>query len=278
MYGWPVKFLLINSENVCKVVMKKATDARSLINLISKCLERPDGEKKLVDQLENLSLQLVTEYFPTLSQCWWKMTAVSLLKMIIKLEADGSKKVEAKKDYKQAWDLMSFVESSNTEQPNSVIVTQVFGIEADLVSMAADKELEELDKMQDSSQLLTIVNSKKIIDDLLKEVEGHLKEEKRLEGQETYQDEEKSDVPICHELRDSKDLNIIAPSYSMYRVCKDLNSQSHSNLNAIVDYMHRFLGYVIVHSLKQLSDVLEKSLTEWAIEYDTEYLGGNLHS
>ncbi|GLJ06595.1 hypothetical protein SUGI_0042730 [Cryptomeria japonica] len=165
---------------------------------------------------------------------------------------------------------MSFVESSNTEQPNSIVVTQVFDIEADLVSMAADKELEELDKIQYSSQVLTIGHATKIIDDLLKEAEGHLKEEKLLEDPKTHQDVEKSDVPVCHELRDSKDWNIIAPSYSMYRVCKDLNSQSHSNLNALVDYLHRCLGDVIVHSLKQLSDVLEKSLTEWAIEYDTD--------
>ncbi|GLJ06594.1 hypothetical protein SUGI_0042710 [Cryptomeria japonica] len=246
-------------------------ECKELISLINEC----HGEESFVDRLECFSLPLVKEYFPTLKESWWKMTAVSLLKIIIRLEVDGSKKDEAIKAYKQAWDLMSFIESSNTKQPNSIDVTQDFDIEADLVSMAADKELEELDKMQDSSQVLTVGDATEIIEELLKEAEEHLreenlKEEKLLEGQETHQDVEKSYVPICHELRDSKDWNIIAPCYSMYRVCKDLNSQSHSNLNALVDYLHRSLGDVIVQSLKQLSDVLERSLIEWAIEYETD--------
>ncbi|GLJ06596.1 hypothetical protein SUGI_0042740 [Cryptomeria japonica] len=51
---------------------EEASKCKELITLINKCLEKPDGEKTFVDQLENSSLQLVTEYFPTLNESWWR--------------------------------------------------------------------------------------------------------------------------------------------------------------------------------------------------------------
>ncbi|GLJ06590.1 hypothetical protein SUGI_0042640 [Cryptomeria japonica] len=261
----------VSFEQAVKRMQKCHEDGQGceeLISLISKRPEIPDGEKTFVDRLESFSLQLVKEYFPALNESWCKMTAVSLLVIITKLDVDDREK--AIKAYQQAWDLMSFVESSNTEQPNSIVVTQVFDIEADLVSMAADKELENLDKMQNSSQVVTTDVARKVFEELLEAAEGNLKIQKVLGAEETPKDVEKADVLIFHELKDSKDWNIIAPSYSMYRVCKDLKSQSHGNIKALVDYLHRCLGEVIAHSLEQLPNVLEKSIREWAIEYDAD--------
>ncbi|GLJ06601.1 hypothetical protein SUGI_0042810 [Cryptomeria japonica] len=252
----------------------KKSECQGLIDLIK---ERPDTpyDERFVYRLE--SLPLVKVYFPALNESWWKMTAVSLLRIIIKLEADGRKKGEAIKAYKQAWDLMTFVESSNSEQPNSINVTQVFDFEADLVSMVADKEFEELEKMHDSSQVSTTNDPKRALDDFLEKAEEQLRIQKLLEGEQTRPDVEKAARRIGDGPQDSKDWNKIVPSYSMYRVCKILNSRNDNNLKELVDYLHNCLGDVIVDCLERLPKMLVRSFGEWALEFQEDDMWEAFH-
>ncbi|GLJ06599.1 hypothetical protein SUGI_0042790 [Cryptomeria japonica] len=256
-------------------LIKRSTEAKKSTER-QKSADAQKSTKKFVDQLENFepkNFQLVKKYFPTLDESWWKMAAVSLLIIIIRLDTDGRKKaIEA---YKQAWDLMSFVESSNSEQPNSIIVTQVFDIEADPVSMAADDKFKRLqENLQDSSHKLTIDDGMKVIEDEFKAAKTQLKDLDLFigEGNENREDMEKGDVGICKGPQDSKDWNKIVPSYSMYRVCKILQSHNYTprDIKELVDYVHICLGDVIADCLKRLPKLLIRSFGEWAVEHQDD--------
>ncbi|GLJ06602.1 hypothetical protein SUGI_0042820 [Cryptomeria japonica] len=270
----PASLWLTNKDSVdqAKDRIEKGsnlTECKELIQLIHKHSERPNVERFGYKLDENLLL--VKEYFPTLNDTWWKITAVSLLKIIIKIDAERSEKEKAIKAYKQAWDLMSFVESSNTEQPNSIDVTQVFDFEADLVSMVADMEFKNVEKMQGSSREDAAKAIKKEFDEAVLQLQTQNLWNNGNE--ENNPDVEKGDGRSCDTPQDSKDWNKIVPSYSMYRVCKKLESLGHVN----IEDLRICLGDVIADCVEQLPSILVRSFREWTVEHQDDSMWEAFH-
>lgn len=108
-------------------------------------IQNPMMVKRFIEKLE--SMEHVKKYFLALEENHARMTAISLLNIIITLlpfYRNVGRMEEALRAFTQAWDLMTFIENSDPQHPTSMDFLKVIDIEADRVSVAAYNEFQRL--------------------------------------------------------------------------------------------------------------------------------------
>ncbi|GLJ29387.1 hypothetical protein SUGI_0579460 [Cryptomeria japonica] len=250
---------------------EKGCKCTDLIDFLkSRFHQEIDYGGRFVNQLERLPL--VEEHFSALDENCMRMTALSLLNVIINLlplHRDGDKLNKAIEAYKQALELMSFVDNSDPENPTTVDVLKVIDIEADRVSVAVHNEFQRLlklpkDKTNSSEKSPNFATPEAAINGLLNDAEKQLKEQKLIIIN-------KEEQPVGEEYCDSRDWSAIAACYSNYRVCKLILKDGFNSENEFKkEYLYDSLADVIGHCLLKLHNVMIKTCREWAVKFEEE--------
>ncbi|GLJ14462.1 hypothetical protein SUGI_0233850 [Cryptomeria japonica] len=240
---------------------KDAGEFSDLVSLIShRCTS--SGIKNLVDEFE--SLPVVKAYFPNLDKMCWKMTAVSYLKIIVNIfpTSDRQRVDRAMKAFDQAKDFMNFLDSSEIEEANEMEFLDRLGMEADQMSKAADMEFNRL-KYASTERNINIPPVEEI-QNLMNSAQQLLKKNMLFD-----KDADTDDVG----LQDSKDLTEIAPSYSLFRVCKHLLQNTGNDVMELEDLWNKIedqLGNVFAYCVLQVSVQLVKKCRDWASDFEEE--------
>ncbi|GLJ14464.1 hypothetical protein SUGI_0233870 [Cryptomeria japonica] len=236
---------------------KDAKKCRELIDLIS---HYPSAcTESLVNKFE--SLPLVKAYFPNLGKMCWKMTAVSYLHIITEIFPGSDLLDRSIKVYEQAEDFMNFLDSAEIEQDSEMEFLDRLGMEADQMSKAADMEFNRLKKyVSTEREILPVEEIRKLMDS----AEKVLADNKFL-----YEDVDADGV----ELQDSKDLLKIAPSYSLFRVCKHLLPNTDDDMMDVGNLSNKIednLRNLFAHCVSQVTDKLVNNCRNWASEFEED--------
>eukprot|EP01018_Ginkgo_biloba_P018502 Gb_23699 [translate_table: standard] len=177
----------------------------------------------------------------------WKMTAVSLITVIIELSAfteNGSAVTDAMEACSQAWKIMDFVEKSDPE--------------AALVNEAADKVFYRLHKTRKWLHYhLPFTNSPDKSSGAAKEAIHNLAEKAKEIAM--------ADRPG----QDSTDWKTLAAGYSLYRICERVKCRL-SNVEAMLDELQKSLADVIGECIDKVAGVIMEDCGEWALSMDEE--------
>lgn len=179
-----------------------------------------------------LSLAVDEEkYYQDFGKKSWKMRAVSLIYCMIhvcEFRTNCDVIDEAMKVYCQAWDFIDFVDSSNPE--------------ANLVSLAADKEFDTLQHIW-NKKVETLVEGK---------IRPLTQEMRQLSKQGT---------PPIIERHDSEEWMSAALKYNLYKTWKAVDANS----NIAIHDLRCLFGNVIVHCIKnELDKALIENCSKWA--------------
>ncbi|GLJ29397.1 hypothetical protein SUGI_0579600 [Cryptomeria japonica] len=212
-----------------------------------------DDDSRFVNQLERLPH--LAKYFPALDENCMRITALSLLNVIVNLlplHTDVDPLTNAIEVYRQSFDLMSFVDNSDPQHPTTIDMLKFIDIEADRVApeVAHYKAFE-------------------IINELLKETEEQLNAQKLeiiSKEEQSGGEEQNFEEQYC----DSRDWSAIEGSYSRYRVCKLILSREFNSTNELMEYLYGFLADVIAYCLLKLPNMLVKRCREWAVKFEEE--------
>eukprot|EP01018_Ginkgo_biloba_P020561 Gb_16495 [translate_table: standard] len=177
----------------------------------------------------------------------WKMTAVSLITVIIELSAftkNGSPMTDAMEACSQAWEIRDFVEKSD--------------LDVALVNEATNKIFYHLHKTwQWLHYHLPLTNSTDKSSEATKEAIHNLVEK----GKEIAI----ADRPS----QDSRDWKTLAASYNLYRICERLKCRL-SDVEAMLDELQQGLVDVIGECVEKVAGVIMENCREWVVSMDEE--------
>ncbi|GLJ14470.1 hypothetical protein SUGI_0234000 [Cryptomeria japonica] len=237
---------------------KDAKESADLVELIRHY--KISGTESVLNEFE--SLPLVKAYFPNLDKMCWKMTAVSYLNIIAKIFPRSEGLRRSIKIYEQAEDFMNFLDTAEIEADEMDFLDRL-GMEADQMSKAADAEFKMLQKDVSKDKIINIPTVEEIRR-LKLFAEQVLTNNKLLE-----KDADADGV----ELQDSKDLLNIAPSYSLFRVCKHLLDSPDGDamdLGDLWDKIEANLRNLFAHCVSQVAYKLVNNCRDWAKEFDED--------
>ncbi|GLJ17768.1 hypothetical protein SUGI_0310150 [Cryptomeria japonica] len=249
------KFIKQTKDRI-KVGCEKGGDYEELINLVAqRCGSEDYVNGMFVNQPEFESLPLAKEYFPSLDKMCWKMTTLSYLKIMVNIFPTSERVDRAMKAFVQARDFMDFLDSVDIEE-DEMSILEIVGIKADQMGKAADQEFKTVQNSVSSRKNNTRIEepSEEILK-MQQEAEKCLKDSGLVE-QGTHV-----------EIQDSTDLKKIAPSYSLYRVCKCI---LHRDGVLQQEKMEDLLDTVIASCVLQFPAKLVRYCREWARDFEED--------
>lgn len=173
----------------------------------------------------------------------WKLTAVSLIHLIVRLSPPCGKR--SLKVYLQASELMDLVDESNPETDN-------------LLSRAADRVYQTL---CDSPAIKTIKDAagkiSEVAEVLIEDAAGKISE---------IAEESKKDAEMIGHGGDSVDWKKAAAGNALYKLCKSIDCRSGGDFKELLDELQSALADIIGACIKQVGATLVSSSKKWAQE------------
>lgn len=230
---------------------------------------------QLMDKLRREKLPQVTKYFPSLNEPSWKMTAVSLLHLLIQLDGQKSDRlVGAVKACCEAWDLLSLVDYTHIEADGLIgfNLLENLNTQSHHQSMAAKKEFCRLQELYEDLPISTQIKpATEYLNELSKEAVAVLKNHMLLvhDGQNDVLTQRKAAANF--DLHDSMNLLEIAPKYSLYKLCRVLEMEADTVVD-LAAWTETSLRNVIAGCLSKLPHILIKYSRRLAQEFDEDNL------
>ncbi|GLJ15894.1 hypothetical protein SUGI_0262470 [Cryptomeria japonica] len=266
------------SFNKVKLQMQKgcmkgmsSEEIKSIFRLYS--LQWAEDGIELLNKLKKIALPSVLKHFPNAERHSVKMTVVSLITIIIRLQKTKSDRLrKVLKACCEVWDLLCFADECDIDlQANEISLFDDFNKDKDEVCMAAEREFYKLQMEYEKSSsgsdncVIDVEGPRRILEDLLEKCEGVLKRE-NLVGD--CKEEEVAG------LSDSKDWMKVAPSYTLYKLCKLMLGK---DIEDFVAWTEESLRNVIACSMSRLPDMFVKQCWKWAQEFEEDKLWEVVH-
>ncbi|XP_059065391.1 uncharacterized protein LOC131857197 [Cryptomeria japonica] len=246
--------------------------------------------KKLLNMLQREAIPTVREHFPHVEKHYLKITVVSLITILFRLKAKSDSLKKVLIACRELWDLLSFADECDIDlHANEISILQDLTSDNNQVGMAAEMEFYkrqmDYDKLDPSSEesVTDVQEARGILDTLLKECENLLISENLLGGKKEN----------AVNLTDSKDWMKIAPSYTLYKLCrlmlnksnkdcvgneiencvgKDIEDCGDKDIQDFVVWTENALKNVIACCLSVLPDMLVNQCWKWAQEFEEDKL------
>ncbi|GLJ41068.1 hypothetical protein SUGI_0850190 [Cryptomeria japonica] len=226
----------------------------------------------------------VEEQFTGLSKKSWKMTAVSLLSIIVHLSTFNGEvdkehcstsqafPPEAVKDclkaYSQAWEIIDFVEETDTEADG-------------ITSEAADKYFQALQKKVDKADF-TPKDLRPATPKWVRAALEELKKESKskIEPLESVNvvSGEKQECPKGWEGNDSIDWKAAASSLAVYNLCNSIEFNDGTDVSELLKELESSLADIINECFERVQDLLLLNSRKWALSRDERLLGKALYT
>ncbi|GLJ14469.1 hypothetical protein SUGI_0233990 [Cryptomeria japonica] len=195
------------------------------------------------------------------------MTAVSYLNIVVKIFPSSEHQYveRAKKAFVQAEDFMNFLDISEIQQVNEMDFMDRLGMEADQMSQAADLEFKKLQKYVSPERNINIPP--------LEEIQNLMLSAKTLLADNMLVDGDANADADLDCLHDSKDLKKIAPSYSLFRVCKHLLHGTSDHVMDSEDLWNKIedhLGNIFAYCVLQVVAKLVSNCRNWASDFEED--------
>eukprot|EP01018_Ginkgo_biloba_P020536 Gb_33570 [translate_table: standard] len=249
----PASLWIANHKSIEKMknrIKKGEEEGKShdaLIKLLGDRISQGFGGVKYMDPMAFAPELQVDRQLINVTKRSWKMTAVSLITVIIELSSftdNGSAVTDAMEACSQAWKIMDFVEKSDPE--------------AALVNEAADKVFYRLHKTRKWLHYhLPLTNSTDKTSEAAKEAIHNLAEKGKNIAM--------ADRPG----QDSRDWKTLAAGYSLYRICERVKCRL-NNVEAMLDELQQALANVIGECVEKVAGVIMEDCREWALSMDEE--------
>ncbi|GLJ18502.1 hypothetical protein SUGI_0328630 [Cryptomeria japonica] len=243
---------------------KSSEEINSIFCIYS--LQWAEDGMRLLNMFKKLALPSVSKHFPCVEEQSVKMTVVSLITIFIRLhkaKSDHLKKIM--KACGEVWDLLTFVDECDIDlDANKMVLLDDLNRDKDQVRMAADSEFYKL-QMEYAGLHFGCEGARRCVENLFEENEGLLKQENLLGD---------CKEKVAADLNDSKDWIKIAPSYSLYKLCKVMLD---GDIEDFVEWTEESLRNVIAFSMSRLPDMLVKQCWKWAKEFKEDKLWESIH-
>ncbi|GLJ41060.1 hypothetical protein SUGI_0850020 [Cryptomeria japonica] len=239
-------------------------------------------------EMEPLAIE---EQFTGLCKKSWKMTAVSLLGIIVHLstlngEVDkehcstsDSFPAEAVKDclkvYSQAWEILDFVEAADTEADG--ITSEA----ADKYFQFLQKKVEKEDFSPNDSRHARTGCVPKALEDLIKESKQKMEPFKSVNGISGLihaRKGEKQGIPDGWEGNDSIDWKAAASGLAVYNLCNSIECNDGTDVNELLKELESSLADIINECFERVQHLLLLYSRKWALSRDERLLGKTLYT
>ncbi|GLJ34310.1 hypothetical protein SUGI_0689710 [Cryptomeria japonica] len=214
-------------KDLMRKACKKAKSSEEVKSFFPQySMQCSEDVKKLLNMLQREAIPTVREHFPQVEKHYLKITVVSLITILFRLKAKSDSLKKVLIACRELWDLLSFADECDIDlHANEISILQDLTSDNNQFGMAAEMEFYkrqmDCDKLDPSCEesVTDVQEARGILDTLLKECEELLSRENLL-GDKKENDEN---------LRDSKDWMKIAPSYTLYKLCRLMLNNSNKD-------------------------------------------------
>ncbi|GLJ41066.1 hypothetical protein SUGI_0850160 [Cryptomeria japonica] len=234
----------------------------------------------------------VEEQFTGLSKKSRKMTAVSLLSIIVHLSpiyADGDKEhcstshdfpPEAVKDcmeaYSQAWEIIDFVEEANTE------AVEITSEAADKYFQFLQKKVKKVDFPPNHFMNATPECARRVLEELKKESKSKTEPPQSVNFVSALihacKKGEKQGRPDRWEGNDSIDWKVAASGLAVYNLCNSIEFNDGTDVSELLKELESSLADIINECFERVQDLLLLNSRKWALSRDERRLGKALYT
>ncbi|GLJ08000.1 hypothetical protein SUGI_0079350 [Cryptomeria japonica] len=299
IYGEDPESLLIangrsfkNTKNSMGRALQKGKGCKELIDL----MRSNDSEVNFSDKLKHFvderpDFKDMLKYFPTMKEWTWRMTALSLVKMITEvgdlLSAEQNNAIvqESVRAYKQARDLMEFADfPENVDVNNESFSTS--NMEAFLLRYQAERDYKALKKgcrhcrrvKGDDHSVLDKCRPKLVeCSACIKNPFKHSLYSKNLTFNSKDPCESIYSATFKHFERLNRQASFgyacwedVAPTYSLLQVSQFIKEQEIRDSQILMDTLRNFLANVVCESLSDLPENVVQNCNKWAENFEEE--------
>lgn len=221
----------------CHTLLKLLTDRKSEGCVGKQCLDPRAAEETGLKFLckQDLGSKLVVEkHFMYATKKSWKLTAISLVTIIVRLFPDCGR--DCLKAYSQAWEVMGVVDEYDQGADS-------------LLSKAADRVFNTL-KSENVSTATTTT----------------MREAAAAIAKMTEENKEKAEV--IRDGKDSLDWKKAAAGNALYKLCKSIDCTSSDDVSALKDELESALADIIGCCIEKVGVALVENCTKWVQDWD----------
>lgn len=221
----------------CHTLLKLLTERKSAGCVGTQCLDpRAAGETGLKFLCkQDLGSKLVVEkHFMYATKKSWKLAAISLVTIIVRLFPDCGR--DCLKAYSQAWEVMGVVDEYDQGADS-------------LLSKAADRVFNTL-KSENVSTATTTT----------------MREAAAAIAKMTEENKEKAEV--IRDGKDSLDWKKAAAGNALYKLCKSIDCTSSNDVSALKDELESALADIIGCCIEKVGVALVENCTKWVQDWD----------
>lgn len=194
----------------------------------------------------------VEKYFKYASKRSWKLTAVSLISIIVQLSPHRGR--DSLQAYYEAWELIDLVDESDpaTDKLLSKAADRLFTSVRDPSENVAPTTMEKARDQSKNKAPTTIEEAATAIDDLAKECQAKSEAigQKIVDRKDTMEDWEE-----------------LAARNAVYKLCKSMVCTS-GNCENVLDELQRSLAIIISSCIKKVGPALVNTTRKWAQDLD----------
>ncbi|GLJ41083.1 hypothetical protein SUGI_0850790 [Cryptomeria japonica] len=220
------------------------------------------------------------QQFSDFSTKSWKMTAVSLLSIIVHLSPIYANHDEnhcstprvvkdCLKAHTQAWEIIDFVEEADTDTEADEVTTEA----ADMYFHALQNKVDKGNFYEKNFRQATLECLRAALEKLKEECKSNTEPLESVNGKE----EREQGRANVSKGNDSMDWNTAASASAVYNLCNSIMFEDGSDVNELLKELESCLADIISQCLEKAQEFLLLTSREWALNRDEKRIGKALY-